>query len=213
MGFLKSLGNVVKAGLTASLDIPTLGAYSGSWTGQKQQDDANKMAMQAWNLANDYNHPLQQMARLKEAGLNPLLVYGSGSVTGNTTSAPALTGGGISTSTEGMFKGLGNIVGAAQGFANLRNTNAQTTAAGASAALSGAQMSKVQAETSIIPERWDLEQRSMIADIDYKEALADKTRAEATMSQGEAELLGGAGGSKGVGTGIKIMRGLRSIFK
>ena len=38
-----------------------------------------------WELQNKYNHPLQQMARLKEAGLNPNLIYGSspGSAVGN----------------------------------------------------------------------------------------------------------------------------------
>jgi hypothetical protein len=36
-----------------------------------------------------YNHPTAQMERLKEAGLNPNLIYGSGSATGNlNASAP-----------------------------------------------------------------------------------------------------------------------------
>lgn len=34
-----------------------------------------------WNMQNDYNHPSKQMQRLKEAGLNPNLVYGSGATT------------------------------------------------------------------------------------------------------------------------------------
>lgn len=34
-----------------------------------------------WNLANEYNHPRQQMQRLTEAGLNPALVYGDGATT------------------------------------------------------------------------------------------------------------------------------------
>jgi len=38
-----------------------------------------------WNKANAYNDPSQQMARLRKAGLNPNLVYGNGSVTGNTS--------------------------------------------------------------------------------------------------------------------------------
>jgi hypothetical protein len=37
-----------------------------------------KWAVKDWNRQNAYNHPLQQMQRLKEAGLNPNLVYGSG---------------------------------------------------------------------------------------------------------------------------------------
>ncbi len=38
-----------------------------------------------WNTANEYNSPKKQMERLKEGGLNPNLVYGTGSVTGNTS--------------------------------------------------------------------------------------------------------------------------------
>ncbi|MBA1398116.1 hypothetical protein GHK66_14100 [Staphylococcus sciuri] len=42
--------------------------------------------MDMWNAQNAYNHPTQQMQRLQQAGLNPNLVYGNGSVVGNTTS-------------------------------------------------------------------------------------------------------------------------------
>lgn len=39
-----------------------------------------------WHRANEYNSPESQMGRLKAAGLNPNLVYGSGSAAGNTAS-------------------------------------------------------------------------------------------------------------------------------
>lgn len=60
---------------------------------QRQTNDTNavraalmanqerKWAVQDWEKQNAYNHPLQQMQRLKEAGLNPHLVYGSGAQT------------------------------------------------------------------------------------------------------------------------------------
>lgn len=41
--------------------------------------------LEMWNKANEYNSPQAQMERLKKAGLNPYLVYGSGTVSGNTT--------------------------------------------------------------------------------------------------------------------------------
>lgn len=34
-----------------------------------------------WNMENEYNKPVNQMARLKEAGLNPNMVYGGGATT------------------------------------------------------------------------------------------------------------------------------------
>lgn len=57
-------------------------------------DQAKKMSdyqygkdLDMWNRNNAYNSPMEQMARLKAAGLNPNLVYGSGGVSGNTIPA------------------------------------------------------------------------------------------------------------------------------
>lgn len=68
----------------------------GSFFGQLAANKTNlKLARQAraydlkmWNMQNEYNSPQNQMARLQEAGLNPNLAYGSGSVSGNVTSSP-----------------------------------------------------------------------------------------------------------------------------
>lgn len=93
--------------------ISALGGVIGSWFGKKSTDNSNKANLELakyqaqqnqlmldraynqnlhmWNETNAYNSPVAQMARLKSAGLNPNLVYGTGSVTGNTTSsAPQL---------------------------------------------------------------------------------------------------------------------------
>lgn len=40
------------------------------------------------DMQNAYNTPAAQMERLKEAGLNPMLVFGHGSVAGSTSAAP-----------------------------------------------------------------------------------------------------------------------------
>lgn len=42
-------------------------------------------ALQDWHRQNEYNHPIEQMRRLREAGLNPHLVYGGGA---NSVSGP-----------------------------------------------------------------------------------------------------------------------------
>lgn len=47
----------------------------------------NQYNIDMWNMQNAYNSPASQMNRLKEAGLNPNLMYGQGS-TGNASSAP-----------------------------------------------------------------------------------------------------------------------------
>lgn len=41
--------------------------------------------IEMWNAANQYNSPAEQMQRLKDANLNPNMVYGSGTVAGNTS--------------------------------------------------------------------------------------------------------------------------------
>lgn len=53
------------------------------------QNDVNM-----WNLQNAYNTPAAQMQRYKDAGLNPYLIYGSGSgSSGNASSAPSYNSG------------------------------------------------------------------------------------------------------------------------
>lgn len=45
---------------------------------REQYQTQRKDALADWNMQNQYNSPQQQMQRLKDAGLNPNLVYGSG---------------------------------------------------------------------------------------------------------------------------------------
>lgn len=49
----------------------------------------NAKAVENWRMQNEYNSPTQQMQRLQDAGLNPNLIYGSGTngATGNSSSA------------------------------------------------------------------------------------------------------------------------------
>ena len=52
----------------------------------------NQWNLEQWQRENDYNSPTSQMARLREAGLNPDLMYGQGT-TGNSFSSPEMTSG------------------------------------------------------------------------------------------------------------------------
>lgn len=79
--------------LMAGLD--TIGNTVSSIVNTNKTIKANKeMARYAyskdldmWNLQNQYNAPAQQMQRFKEAGLNPLLIYGQGTP-GNASQLP-----------------------------------------------------------------------------------------------------------------------------
>lgn len=78
--------------------LPAAAGLVGSVIGAGSQHKSNKSNIELakyqfdrdvemWNMQNEYNTPLQQMSRLREAKLNPNLVYGTGAV-GNVTSAP-----------------------------------------------------------------------------------------------------------------------------
>lgn len=54
----------------------------------KERERQKQTELEFWRMNNEYNHPSSQMKRLREAGLNPHLVYGSGTVA-NSSSAPS----------------------------------------------------------------------------------------------------------------------------
>lgn len=205
-------------GFLSSVFKPIVSQFDGS----SQQKDANEKAMQSWQMMNDYNHPIQQMERLKAAGLNPLLVYGSGSVTGNTTSAPALSGGGVSTTGETLAKLGSKAMNLVQQQATIDQIGASAGASRAAAGASQAQASNLSAQAALNDIRKNYEEKSLIADIDYKKALADKIRtenrkvkAEASIAEGEASIFGNVGGMKGAtavgnfaGRALQAIRGL-----
>lgn len=57
-------------------------AIAANWRMANFQYEKN---LEQWYRENQYNAPDEQMRRLRNAGLNPNLVYGTGSVSGNTT--------------------------------------------------------------------------------------------------------------------------------
>lgn len=57
----------------------------------------NEWNLQQWERSNEYNNPLNQMNRLKQAGLNPNLVYGNGAGQSVAAPNPQLTAGQPST--------------------------------------------------------------------------------------------------------------------
>lgn len=65
----------MNAGFTAKSNRKTRRFNEAMWERQRDLDQQN------WHMQNEYNLPKNQMARLKEAGLNPSLVYGNGATT------------------------------------------------------------------------------------------------------------------------------------
>jgi len=97
MGLGKILGNnaggliggafsLIQGGLDRKAAIAS--QERSSLENRKAVDLQYQRSIQDWNRQNAYNDPSQQMQRLKDAGLNPNLVYGSGSPANTATSAP-----------------------------------------------------------------------------------------------------------------------------
>ena len=71
--------------------LGSIGAeYLSNRQRKKLEQDRRKYDLEQWKRVQAYNHPLEQMKRLKEAGLNPNMIYGSspGSAVGNAGSLP-----------------------------------------------------------------------------------------------------------------------------
>ena len=64
-----------------------LGQIGGFFSGRALQRYQNEFNLEMWHRQNEYNSPIQQMARYQEAGLNPNLIYSQGSP-GNSQSMP-----------------------------------------------------------------------------------------------------------------------------
>lgn len=85
--------------------------------------------LEQWNRQNVYNSPIEQMKRIKDAGLNPNLMYGEGNV-GNANSSPSFNPPnlasyhnfgdfGASQAGQALMAGL-------QGYVNVKKTEAET---------------------------------------------------------------------------------------
>lgn len=61
---------------------------------RRQMNYENKLMRSNWNLMNAYNSPSAQMARYKEAGLNPNLIYGQANTT-SSIGTPSVTSKGV----------------------------------------------------------------------------------------------------------------------
>ena len=60
---------------------------------EKMYDRQRQDALSDWNQQNEYNSPQAQMERLRNADLNPNLVYGNGSVVSNSQAMPRQASG------------------------------------------------------------------------------------------------------------------------
>lgn len=98
-GLKSALPGIVSGGV-GSIVQGGLGLLGGLFSGNKQFKQQQKLMQQQFDLQKQmfdytsaYNTPEQQIKRMKEAGLNPNLLYGQGSVAGTTGQTGSISGG------------------------------------------------------------------------------------------------------------------------
>lgn len=159
---------------------------------QKQENlDAYNRDIKMWNLQNLYNSPSSQMSRLRQAGLNPNLVYGSGSVAGNSAGSPpeyepvqskmptmqAYQGWNL-----GISDAASQFLSYKMAASQLRNQEAQNSLIRAQAS----HESLKAANTAISTARsdFDLRMANQLKDVSIDRAIAEKNLLESQNAQG-----------------------------
>lgn len=74
---------------------------------EKMYERQRQDALADWERQNEYNHPSAQMARLREAGLNPNLVYGNGADATSNASIRSSSTGTYSQASPNLGRGAG----------------------------------------------------------------------------------------------------------
>ena len=150
------LGGAASAGITAAGGLVgnIVNAISAKKT-QKRQFEYNMQLQQQqqqyetemWDKANAYNSPVQQMARLSEAGLNPNMVYGqSSSQAAGQASVPQGAGNSVGSLQPVHVDFTAAAMGAAQVATQVQQSRLLQQQQGAAAA----QMQKDLAEASLL---------------------------------------------------------------
>lgn len=146
------------------------------WT-EQQYDKQRSDALADWQRQTDYNHPSAQMARLREAGINPRVAFTGGSAvttaatvrsTDQKPAQPAPLDFGYMGETVGKYF---QIQAQKQTVDNLKAQNTLVMQEAANKALQAAQITGKTALT-----KWELENKQRLADLAYKTMEANLTK-------------------------------------
>lgn len=187
VGMLGALGgSMIGAGAQKNANATNLelARYQNNWQ-QAENERAFDRSVSLWNQQNQYNSPSAQMSRLRQAGLNPNLVYSSG-VTGNSAgSAPQMQPAKAQRATmepyRGWNLGLSDAVSlymaAKQNKAQVQNMEAQNNLIREQARTEGIKQANIAASTA--RSGFDLNLARELRDVSIARAIAEKNRSEA----------------------------------
>lgn len=157
---------------------------------QQENEKAYQRSLNMWNLQNEYNSPIQQMARLRTAGLNPNLVYGNG-VTGNSAGStpqyePAKFNAPIMQAYRGWNLGISDAISQFLAYrsnkAQIDNMEAQNGLIRQQTATEATKQANIAASTS--RSEFDLNMAKELKDVSVSSAIADMNQKQAGAAQG-----------------------------
>lgn len=188
VGGLGSLaGSMIGANAQRQANIQNmqLAKYQNNWQ-TAENDKAYARSVEMWNLQNQYNSPTAQMSRLRQAGLNPNLVYGSG-VTGNSAgSAPQYQPAKIQRATMEPYRGwnlglsdaVSTFMAVRQNKAQIENMEAQNKLIKEQARTEGIRQGNIAVSTA--RSGFDLDLARELRDVSIGRAIAEKNLSEAS---------------------------------
>lgn len=160
-----------------------LAKYQNEWQSQ-ENEKAYQRNLQMWNLQNAYNSPTQQMARLRSAGLNPNLVYGSGVTGNNAGSTPQYQPADIKRAelspyrgwNQGLTDAVSNFLAFRSNRAQVENMEAQNSLIRQQTATEATRQANIAASTA--RSEFDLSQANRLKDVSVSMAEAQMSKAQ-----------------------------------
>lgn len=124
---------------------------------EKMMDRQRDWALADWTMQNEYNSPTAQMQRLREAGLNPMLVYGKGAdnISGAIRATESKSWNPKSPDTSGLANSLFNQYDIAIKQAQADNFKVQNTVLQQEAMLKAAQTGQTLQSTATNKQQYE----------------------------------------------------------
>lgn len=114
---------------TAGSILGAVGVNKGSYTKWRQSfDHSHRANIEDWNMQNEYNLPINQLKRLRDAGINPNFMLSSGQISSSGAAVSPATGANIPQQNVGAAAASGATQGMqiAQMVSAKQNTDADT---------------------------------------------------------------------------------------
>lgn len=189
-GIIAGVGSLLGSGINAIAQNRAnkqnlkLAQYQNAWQ-SAENDKAFKNNILMWNMQNAYNSPTAQMSRLRQAGLNPNLVYGSGVTGNNAGSAPQYEPIKVQRATMEPYRGwnlglsdaVSTYMAARQNKAQIENMEAQNKLIKEQARTEGIRQGNIAMSTA--RSGFDLNLARELRNVSIDRAIAEKNLTEA----------------------------------